>query len=119
MAKINRRDYLKRMAAGGGILAGASNLNLFQLTPAATLNAQKKPKAGNILPVAAALNWPLTNTSPILTPFVSVILDGLMGFFYDGPSKTCKVGFHAGHGDHSFAGEVEEFPFAPVSASNT
>src|SRR5713226_7589567 len=98
MKRTNRRDYLKQVSAGVGIIAGASELDLFAQRSNRNSKSQRtlSPEAGALNGI---LNWPITNTPPSAAP-VTAIFSGLLGFSYDKTSSECKVGFHPGEGHH-------------------
>jgi hypothetical protein len=99
MAKIDRRDYLKKMGAGVGVLAGTK----LDLVAPGSKHKQKRTKKSSLIKhpgTQGILVWPITHTPPSLNPFVTAIFSGLAGFSYDKHSGEGIVGFHPGNGDH-------------------
>ncbi|HKP47517.1 MAG TPA: hypothetical protein VJT50_13035 [Pyrinomonadaceae bacterium] len=106
MSKINRRDYLKGMAASAGVMA-ASKLEVFDQRSRGKL---KRGRPREQRRKAVELNWNITEKRPDPHAFVTVIFSGLMGFAYESGDDTGIVGFHRGNGDHKLIVKVYRYP---------
>ena len=105
MTKMNRRDYLKEMAIGAGVVAGVAQ-ELFA-GPQKRRSRRKRNgrqstnrTSGRGVSRTQFQDWPDTQKEPSMDAPVSLIFDGLMGFFYNAKSKACDIGFHSGKGNH-------------------
>lgn len=112
---MNRRQYLTRMAASAAGLAisaackNGSQQTVQGRTPIQT--SMSTPEAGraSLAPPAvcsrAFKDWPTQNTKPSRCASVTLIFEGLMGFFYENdPEKgpDGQVAIHPGKGNHKF-----------------
>jgi hypothetical protein len=110
--KMDRRNYLLRMGTGAAGIIGASVSNIFGQESKKTQQS-KKTNSQNIrtraparnLKTGGVLKWPVTNTLPSQTAFVTGFFAGLIGFCYDDTNsgdRFIDVGFHPGAGGHRF-----------------
>jgi hypothetical protein len=97
MSNINRRDYLKGMAATAAVIA-AAKLGVYGHQSGRHVKQQRKTRRRKESTESAKLNWNITENPPDLNAPVTAVFHGLMGFAYDG-KDIGKVGFH-GHGGH-------------------
>lgn len=94
MSNINRRDYLKGIAATAGVIAG-SKLDAFaQGSRHSRGKRRNQIVATNEPKPANALAWKITDSEPSPDAFVTAIFDGLMGFGYDERSDIGEVAFY-------------------------
>jgi hypothetical protein len=96
MKKINRRDYLKQMGTGAGIVIAGSRLNLLaQEKPHAAMANRCPPETTD---TAAPLEWQPSSSSLPAANCVKLIFDGLMGFSprrVSADTVHCDVGIHS------------------------
>lgn len=110
MSNINRRDYLKGMAATAGVIA-ASKLEVFGQRSRRRGRRQATRKSEDVRPGVvpspdpSIVNWKITPNRPSSTEFVTAIFSGLMGFSYDPQADEGRVGFH-GHAGHKLTVRV-------------
>jgi len=101
MKKMNRRDYLKKIGAGAGLLVASRNMDIFaqkrrrgtrrRATP---VQPRPRPKIDSVSQ-KPTLWTPPTDTWPDANyKFVKLIFMGLMGFTHIDDSH-CEVGFHS------------------------
>jgi hypothetical protein len=97
MAKIDRREYLKRMAAAG-LIVGMTNLDPFTSLGSfdTTLDAKDTK-----LPDRANLGW-IPSATPPGSKNLTLLFQGLMGFAGKRDLKQMQVGFNKGDGRHKF-----------------
>jgi len=105
MTKMNRRDYLIGMGATAGLVVGAPTRELFgrdlrnnpELPRSTTNTVDNSPNqnTGEAHPI-----WPITNVEPSLCSSVTLIFDGLMGFFYNQITRKFEIGLHPGGDMH-------------------
>lgn len=107
MSNINRRDYLKGMAATAGVVAG-SKLEIFGQRTRQRVNRGGKRNSRQLR--AVPLNWNVTPNRPSSSAFVTAIFSGLMGFAYEEQRAEGKVGFHGGHRNHQLIVKVYRYP---------
>ncbi len=104
MTKMNRRDYLIKMSAGAGAIVAASELDIFaQRNRRGRRRPMQKQRSAIHRATSGNLRWPITNTPPPATSFITVIFGGLMGFCYNSVDYSwpaCEIGFHPGGGQH-------------------
>jgi hypothetical protein len=115
MSEMNRRDYLKRLAASTAGIAG-SGLEVFGQRTRRKTRPQKTKRRQRVQTVtidAIAENfqqWPGTQARPASAPIL-VTFHGLVDFYYNASGSnagTCGVGFHRGGGHHTPKVEVYE-----------
>jgi hypothetical protein len=110
MSNINRRDYLKGMAASAGVIA-ASKLEVFGQHSRRRISHRASTR---LVPECGfpKLNWNIIETEPSRTEFATVIFSGLMGFVYDPDPRhrEGRVGFHRGDGHHKLSLRVFRNP---------
>ena len=103
MSKLNRRDYLSLIgASGAGLMFGAACRNDSQQQtgqgPAPTHTPMASPDAARARPAPPAIcsngfkDWPPSTDAPSRCASVTLIFDGLMGYFYD--HGQAQVAFH-------------------------
>jgi len=103
MTKINRREYLKQMGAGAGVIAGVTE-DLFA-DPQRRKSQRKRIGRQSTETTSSRgvtrtqfQGWPDTSTEPATNAPVTLIFGGLMGFFYN--TDVCDIGFHPGDSKH-------------------
>jgi len=118
MTRINRRNCLALMgSAGAGLALGAACSKPSE----AAQNTSPNPKASPEQPVAQNVpmggvisrsfeSWPGQSTKPRRCESITLVFDGLLGFFYDEGRQECQIGFHPGNGKHKAGVELWERP---------
>jgi hypothetical protein len=109
---LNRRDYLKKLAAGAAGLA-ASQVEIFgQRNRGRSRRPQPRKPAARQRFDPGLLNWNITENRPASDAFVTAIFGGLMGFTYqpDARGGDGKVGIHGHSNMHSLVAKIYRYP---------
>src|SRR5260370_7793302 len=109
MTRINRRNYLALMgSAGAGLALGAACSKPSEVAQNTSPNS---PKRSPEQPVAQSApiggvasrsfeSWPGQSKAPRRCESITLIFDGLMGFFSDERQQEGSIGFHPSDGMH-------------------
>lgn len=103
MTNINRREYLKRMAAGAAVVGTLAEDVFGEPQSRKRRRRPVKPptKAASTIATATGVgqftDWPATTVKPSYDAPVTLVFDGLMGFFYDG---SCDLRYLPGNKHH-------------------